>query len=188
MKIIESFLLLASNDSSFRLSLVPALAGTLIVLSLVAVYYWKTRHNWQPRGRRNWFYRAVYGAFLAAIIVLSVTSFGSILRFGAMQHYALLGHLTAAGAFVFLLLPISCIYLPRSLRIGHTWWLESCSAWVLIISSLATALTMMIGMLPAMNTNELLQLVEVHRYLGLTAAVSAVVHVFSLGIQRIGFG
>lgn len=186
MNIVDLSLLLASKASGFREILLPTLGIAALVLCLLATYYFKYHLRRQPIKNRNWLFRIVYAAFLVAIVVLSMTSFGSILRMGVMQHYALLAHMSAAGAFVFLLLPVSCIYLPSSLRVSRTWWLESCSAWVLVIGSLTTAASMMIGMLPAMNTAALLQLTEVHRYAGLTAAVAAVAHVSSLLLQRMG--
>jgi len=45
---------------------------------------------------------------------------------------------------------------------------------------------MLISMLPALDTDGLLQLTELHRYAGLITAVAALVHLAALGIRHFG--
>lgn len=187
MRINQCLWLLASNQGGeFRVWLIRTIIGVLVALAVMGVYYYLTHRHHQPRSRRIWFSKVIYFAFLVTVGVLAITSFGSILWQEVMQHYALLGHLTAAGAFVFLLLPLACFYLPSSLRWSRTWWLESLSAWVMVLSSLTVAASMLVSMLPVADTSGLLQLTEVHRLAGLIAVSSATLHAFALVVQRLG--
>ena len=110
-----------------------------------------------------------------------------------MFGYALLAHVGAAGAFVFLLLLIACFYLPRGRDLlgsettgDNRWWLARLSAWLLVISSIVTAGTMFVSMLPILDTAGLLEFAMLHRYAGLVVVVSAVVHVYALCCTKLG--
>lgn len=173
-------MLASGQGNDFQRGILPVLGGTLALVTALAVYYYRTHRHRAVTTTRGWLNRCLYGLFLLVIFVLSVTSFGSILQLGVMQHYALMAHTAAAGAFVFLLLPVAFSYLPRTLRGQDSWWLESLFAWLLVLSSMIVASTMLISMLPAVNTNQLLLLTDVHRYAGLTTAVSAILHLFTL--------
>jgi hypothetical protein len=134
--------------------------------------------------RQGWFARCAYLALLLTILLLSSTSFGSILTLGHLQHYALLAHLSAAGAFAFLLLAVAVTYLPSGQK---RWWVERWSVWLLVLGGIVTAATMFLSMLPVLDTDGLRQAASIHFYSGLVTAISAAIHAFSLLAVRLGW-
>ncbi len=145
--------------------------------------------------RRNWLTGLCYIAFCAAIFVLAVTSYGSILRFGHMSNYALIGHTVWAGAFTFLLPIVGLAYLGRG-RTGLNAagdgspgstqrWPESLTAWLLMSAALVTAGSMFLSMLPVLDTGGLLQATQVHRYAGAATAALAIIHILSVVVGKL---
>ena len=165
------------SGMTFERFLVPALIASAVWLILAGIASQFARQRPQPAaGDSRWLGRLIYVAFLLVIAILSGTAFGSILRIGRMEHYGLLIHLVAAGAFTVLLLLVALVILPISSSTRHTWWLQRWSAWALILSGMLTAASMLLGMLPLLDTDGLLAATEVHRYAGLATLISAVTH------------
>ncbi len=175
----------------FLLGIGLALLIWLLLMSMTV--YATNRETKRVRGR-HWLSRLIYVVYLALIAVLAFTSFGSILQFGHLSGYALLAHVTAAGAFVFLMVAIAFLYLPaeadaldeRNMRVS-SWWAQRWSAWGLVVSSLAAAATMLISMLPWLDTQGLLDMAALHRYAGLAVVVFAILHVHALVCCRLGW-
>ncbi|GAB5402703.1 MAG: hypothetical protein Aurels2KO_09340 [Aureliella sp.] len=168
--------------------LAVAAAVTLGVIALGGLFILATsrRHGVQPG--RNLLAKLCYVVFIAVVAVLSASSFGSMVQFGHMSGYALLAHIGASGAFVFLLLAIAYFYLPRgedSLPDGR-WWVARWSAWGLVVGGIVAAGTMFLSMLPILGTDGLQGAAEVHRYGGMVAALSACVHFFALCCVKLG--
>ena len=164
------------------------------VVGLHALLAFATKRGSSGGRTRNWWSRLCYLVFLVTIVVLAVSSFGAIIRMGHMSGYALLAHIAAAGAFVFLLLPISALYLPRGLgpdspstTSDERWWLARWSAWTLIVSGLTAAGTMFLSMLPVLGTESLLLVAEIHRYAGLLVVIAAIFHLYALICTRYGW-
>ncbi|MEZ6075223.1 MAG: hypothetical protein R3C56_05975 [Pirellulaceae bacterium] len=113
---------------------------------------------------------------------------------GQVLGYTLLFHVAASGGFVFLMVAIAFLYLPtgpdyaddRSGR-REIWWAARWSAWALVVSSLVAAGTMLVSMLPVLDTQGLLQMATLHRYAGLAVVVSAIFHLYSLTCARLGW-
>ncbi len=178
---------------SFSTSLwaVGVLLVTAVVLGSCLVF--ATNRKIASEGRRGWLSRGLYLVFVVMVIVLAGSSFGSIVQFGHMAGYALLIHVAAAGAFVFLLLAIAALYLPRGRGANdqgsvyeHRWWVARWSVWALVVSGIAAAGTMFLSMLPVLGTDDLLQVAELHRYAGLAVVAAAVLHLYALGCTRFG--
>ena len=171
---------------------VATIVAVVLVLSTLALVATSRQHQRGPT--RHWLSRLVYAAFLFLIVVLAMTAFGSLLVLGHMLGYALMFHVAAAGGFVFLMVAIAFLYLPaaldkakaRDLRLDR-WWVTRWSAWALVISSLVAAGTMLVSMLPLLDTDGLLQMAMLHRYAGLAVVVSAVFHLYSLICVRLGW-
>lgn len=184
---------LPALNIEFQQFLFPVAIVALVLLFLNALFAFATsRRRGRVRGR-NWLKRLLYVGFLGVVAVLAVTSFGSILQFGHMSGYQLLAHVGAAGAFVFLLLAIALFYLPTGFDPDdpfatgdYGWWLSRASAWALVLSSMVTAGTMFLSMLPILDTQGLIEMLAVHRYAGLAVVVAAVVHFYSLLMTRAG--
>lgn len=175
-----------SNLPFSKLVLFAGLA-TLAIIVFISLLVLATNRKRTERFRRGLISRLSYSAFIACIVVLCATAFGSILREGHMQHYALIAHTTAAGAFVFLLILVASSFLPRGSVTADNWRLERWSVWGLVVASLVTIATMLVSMYPLLETDGLIQAVVVHRYAGLLTAALAAIHLFSLIIGRLGY-
>lgn len=176
----------------FERALIAAGVVTVMGLAASAFYVNATRCNREQVHQRGWISKLVYVAFLAVVLVLAVSSFGSILQAGHMQGYALLAHIAAAGAFVFLLLAVALLYLPTGRRPGQPgftsddrWWIARWSAWALVISSLIAAGTMFLSMLPILDTAGLIEVAALHRYAGLAVVIAAIFHAYALLCTRL---
>lgn len=174
--------------------------GLLVTLATVAIHASALKSMAKPptRARRlRWFEWMPYVAFLLSILVLAGTSFYGVLFEGAMHGWGLLIHLTGAGAFVFLLLAVAAIWAPQSQPVdgdsltstaeaSPSWWLSVVSFWLLMLAAIATAGTMLAGMLPVLSTSDLLKAIDVHRYAGLCVVIAAVLHGYSLLVRARG--
>ncbi len=168
-----------------------------IVLGLVGMFAFATNRRIRDSATRGWLSRLCYAVFLTSVGVLAISSFGSLLQFGHMSGYALLAHVAAAGAFVFLLLVVAVLYLPwggsvatdeNTAAVGdQRWWFARWTAWLLVISSLLTAGSMFLSMLPILDTAGLHEAVAVHRWTGLVVVVSALFHLFAISCTRLGW-
>jgi hypothetical protein len=183
---------LSLTGLQFERALLAAGLLTLLLLAANIFYVKSTGRQREEIHQRSWLSRLVYLIFLAVIIVLALTSFGSILQVGHMEGYALLAHIGAAGAFVFLLLAVAVLYLPLGARPGDRsytsddgWWLARWSAWTLVVSALITAGTMFLSMLPVLDTKGLIEVAALHRYAGLVVVVAAIFHAYALLCTRL---
>lgn len=172
---------------SFVNLLLPAALATIVVVVLLALWVMSTNRRKTDRYERGWISRVAYAAFLVCTVVLAGTSFVSIVQEGHMQHYPLIAHTSAAGAFVFLLVAVSATYLPRGSSTSDNWIVERYSAWALVLGSLVTVATMLISMVPILDTEGMNQAMFVHRLAGLSTVIFAVLHLFSLIVGRLGF-
>ncbi len=170
-----------------------SLVAVLVLLILGAFFTLATNRRHVETRRRSWASLLVFVGFFGVVAILGATSFGSILQSEVMSGYALLAHVTAAGAFTFLLVAVSAMFLPRysqleeAFRFEHRWWLARWSAWLLMLSSLIVAGTMFLSMLPVLDTNGLRQVLEVHRYAGLATVISAVLTAAAIVCTRFGW-
>lgn len=187
----------AVADSGFELSfaqLITAIGIALVaVLSLSTLFLFATHRKRHNSKNRSWWVRLGYLVFLVTVAILAGTSFASVIQFDHLFGYALLAHVGAAGAFVFLLLLVACFYLPRGsdLRESETtgdnrWWLARLSAWVLVLSSIAAAGTMFISMLPILDTAGLKEFALLHRYAGVAVVAAAILHFYALSCTKLG--
>jgi hypothetical protein len=166
-------------------------AAIVIINALIVI---PTNRKIREGAKRGFLSQLLYMVFMVLIAVLAVSSFGSILQFGHLAGYSLLAHVGAAGAFVFLLVVIAWLYLPRGYgapldeqRGEDRWWLARWSAWILIVGSIASAATMFASMLPWLDTSGLLQYAAAHRYIGVLVVVAAIVHLYAMLCTRLGW-
>jgi hypothetical protein len=171
-------------------------AGLLLSLwlTLASLTIAASRRGKKPTSRRHWLSRWLYVCYLGLVAVLALTAFGSLLRFGHVGGYPLLYHVTAAGGFVFLMVAIAFLYLPTAAdeldehdQPVAQWWAPRWSAWALIATSIATAGTMLLSMLPWLDTQGLRDMSLLHRYAGLGVVIAAILHAYSLFCVRIGW-
>ena len=58
--------------------------------------------------------------------------------------------------------------------------------WLILISGVATAGTMLLSMLPIMGTDEMKQMLDVHRYSGLVLVIATAVHFYTVILGKLG--
>ncbi len=185
---------LPSINISFAQVLLLVAVTVAVALTLATIVLYSTGRQYQRGPSRHWLSRLLYGVYLFLIAILAVTAFGSLLNTGHVLGYALLFHVAAAGGFVFLMVAIAYLYLPAGAeeaaarREGRVhWWVPRWSAWALVVSSLVAAGTMLVSMLPVLDTQGLLEMAILHRYAGLAVVISAIVHLYSLTCVRLGW-
>lgn len=155
------------------------LGSSLLLAPLLGLWSWGRRHV-ATSYRLGWLSASLYLAWLVAVTGLGLTSYVPLLFGGPMQHWSLLLHLMLAGAFVGLLGLLAVLFNP--VRTGwpladrRTWWLPQVLLWILLLSGLATACSMLVGMMPWLDTEGLELAVQLHRYCGLAAVVSSLLY------------
>jgi hypothetical protein len=189
-------------------------AGAVIVLHLLIALL---RGATGVRPKWNWLSRLIYLGFFASVAVLAGTSFYAVIAHGAMHGWFLLLHLFGAGAFV-VLLPLialqwsfACRFfqkkpqspvpadpalppaLARKVNPPRTppqrfSWLGKLAFWLILISGVATAGSMLLSMLPLLGTDDMLAAINVHRYAGLVCVVALMVHFYTVLLGKMGRG
>jgi hypothetical protein len=181
-----------------------SLGGTAIVLALHLVFS-LARGKCDRRPRWALLTKLIYLSTFASVLVLGVTSFYSVIDHGAMHGWFLLIHVASAGGFVVCLMLIALIWaLPSrpcagsnvraddplhetksAARFGS---ITKLCFWLILISGVVTAGSMLLSMLPLMGTESLLQMITLHRYAGLVLVVSMLIHGYSVMLGRLGRG
>jgi hypothetical protein len=156
-------------------------AGLTVLAALVSFIRPTPEEPFVRHGKFSWL---LYLGFVASVVILAGSSFWSIFESGHMKHYALLAHVSAAGAFVFLMLAVALVYLPRGRQYRQVWW-GRWSAWGLITCGCLASMTMFASMLPVLDTTGLLNAAEIHRFAGLATTALTIVHAASLVVERL---
>jgi len=188
-------------DSVFEFPFARLIPIAVVVLSILLVLHGIFALN-TPRKRELLSKRMtgaifVYIAFGLVVSVLALTSFGAILLDGKMEHEALLVHIMAAGAFTAIMVVFAYVWNPvfgRPTSISNEcvdsstngWWVARWSLWLVLLSSLGVAASMLLGMLPLFDTEQMHLAVALHRYCGLSVVVGLIIHLYALAIQRAG--
>jgi hypothetical protein len=180
---------LTSHPEAARFAnLLPwALGLCLLLAPLLGLWSWGRRRV-ATSYRLGWLSASLYLAWLVAVIGLGATSYLPLLAGGPMQHWSLLVHLMLAGAFVGLLGLLALLFNP--IRTGwpsasrQAWWLPQLLLWMLLLSGLVTACSMLAGMMPWLGTEGLEQAVQLHRYAGLVAVVCSLLYGVCLAAGR----
>jgi len=168
----------------------------LIVLHLIITFVRRGQRVERPPW--SLWEKLVYLATLVSVAGLGVTSFFTVMRFGAMHGWALFAHMVAAGMFTFVLpvLAITWCGVNRfAVQSGpekdsedapRFFWLPRATFWVILAGGLVVTLTMLLSMLPVFGTEGLQSLLDVHRYAGLVVVVAMILHLYSVTIQCLG--
>jgi hypothetical protein len=130
---------------------------------------------------RLWIDRILLAAVTAAIVVLTATAL-PVLAGGHLEGLLLLGHMMASGLLVAALPLLALDFLVRNLsRFASGPW-QRLGYWTLLLTGVVTIATIFACMLPIASTEQMHQLVGVHRYAGF-AMVPAIV-VLLVGVVR----
>ncbi len=182
----------------FRDMLTSALVVTLVMadaILLVGIVHGRTT---EPKPRWNLWEKLIYLVTLTSVTILAITSFGSLLRWGELSGWALFAHMGGAGMFVFTL-PVLAITWCAPSRFGNGragtqgaaaskrfYWLPKLMFWVLLVGGLIVTMTMLLSMLPLFGTDQLNELLDLHRTSGLIVVVALTFHFTGIILQRFG--
>jgi membrane protease YdiL (CAAX protease family) len=121
-----------------------------------------------------WIDRIFLLAITVFVAVLAATSLPVVLGEGHLDGLKLLLHMMASGGLV-VVLPLYALHnLTRATNRKRSGGLQRLGFWLLMLAGLVSIGTMFLCMLPLASTEQMHQLVELHRYAGF-AAVAAVV-------------
>lgn len=188
--------LLNTPNATYPDAIKVALLATGIMVVLHAVVS-MMKSKGQPRPRWGWWSRLVYLGTITGVAVLGATSIYSVLAHGHMEEWFLLVHLTGAGMFTACLALIALTFAHRNRFAGRKQTedqrinapfggLAKITFWLILVSGVATAGTMLFSMLPIMGTHDMEQMLTIHRYAGLMLVVATVVHVYLVVMGKLG--
>ncbi len=170
------------------------LMGVLVVLAFASLYVLRSGRQVGPARPHHPAARVVYILFLLTTLALAVTSLGQLFRADHMSGWPLLAHLASSGLFIVLLPLMAIAYLPWGspndpayAQSAHRWWLVHWSSWLLILSAIVTAGTMLVGMQPLLDTTGLRAVTEIHGYAGLITLLANITHACGLFWTRLGY-
>jgi hypothetical protein len=180
---------------SFHTVLPYVLVGALVLVVLHLLVF---RTGSGKAGRWNWWERLLYLATIVSVAVLAVTSFGALLRYGAVDGWPLFAHMFGAGAFV-TILPLLALTWCEANRFGEPsraagdrdtqprfYWFSKAMYWTLLVAGLVVTMTMLLSMLPLLGTDGLHTMLAVHRWSGLVIVVALIFHLYSVLRRRVG--
>jgi hypothetical protein len=167
--------------------------GTVLLLVLHFGLALVTRKN-VDHSRRGILPRLIYVAFFLLVLGLGVTSFGSILWNGVMEHQSLLIHVSLGGAFVVVMTLFAMAWNPVYRHPDEAdgseqgpWWLWKSSLWCVVLLVLVVSGSMLVQMVPWLDTEGMLQATVIHRYAGLGLTVALLANAYALILQRLGW-
>ncbi len=183
--------------------IIATLIATVAVI-LVHLFISLARGHRPQRPRWHIITRLIYLGAIASVVILGVTSFVAVLRHGAMHGWFLFLHLFGAGAFVVFLFLVAVMWaVPNQLcggtcaatsdddldddaspRAPRFHCLTKIAFWLILLSGVVTAGTMLISMLPLLGTQGLNQMINVHRYAGLVLVIATIVHLYTIVLTK----
>ncbi len=197
--------LIHSPNATYPDAIKVALGATAIVILLHAVMS-MMRGKGESRPQWGWWSRLVYLGTVTGVAILGATSIYAVLAHGHMEEWFLLVHLTGAGMFTACLALVALTFAHRN-RFGHGriasnhehnelseadtitapfGGFAKLTFWLILLTGLLTAATMLFSMLPIMGTHEMEQMLTIHRYAGLALVVVTIMHVYLIVMGRLG--
>jgi hypothetical protein len=179
-----------AGEDFTRVLLVVLIVSTVLILLHFALSR-RGSSVAQPRSRWNLWEKLIYLVTLGSVALLAVTSFGSMLRFGVLEGWALFAHMFGAGALVGIL-PLVAMTWSNANRFGQQsvrnrpprfFWFSKAMFWILLAGGFVVTVTMLLSMLPFYGTDGLHVLLDIHRYSGLIVVVALLFHFYSV-VQR----
>ncbi|HID24175.1 MAG TPA: hypothetical protein EYP14_17485 [Planctomycetaceae bacterium] len=217
MNSLDSLLLVGDQANHFLPLAGWVFLGAGIAMALHACGGWAARRRGlaaPPPARWHWWERLLYAVAVLALLDLSVTAFYAVAVHGHLGGWWLLGHMVGAGTFLGVLpllaltwcrpccfeLPSrsdqrqasgaqdegqAAVPLPAPRRFS---WLGKLTFWLMMISGIVVAGTMLLSMFPLFGTHMLEELLDLHRYSGLVLAAASLLHLYSVCANRFGLG
>jgi len=183
-----------SNDQVYRVISIAALAGAVGFSFLHFLAAGREARSAGPVGakadlkRLGLIERASYAFLALTLLALAMTGMTTnLLTGGKLTGWMLMAHVASGGAFMFFLLLTAllgagCAAGPDAKFAASQRW----GFWAMLTLGVATALTMMVSMLPIFGPYGLEVLRDVHRYCGLALVVIGYWHLYQTFIVRRG--
>ena len=130
---------------------------------------------------RTWFDRIFLLGLLLIVAALAVTAAPAVPE-GPLGGSALLLHMMASGALVFVLPLYALVYVGRNLRSERSSGMQRLGFWLLVLSGVLTIGSIFLCMLPIASTEQMHELIRVHRYAGF--AMVPAVALLAMGVSR----
>ncbi|MHB0955876.1 MAG: hypothetical protein ACYC6N_17090 [Pirellulaceae bacterium] len=170
------------------------LAATVVIIVVHLVLTLLRRRTSTPHRRFSIWEKLVYLGTLVSVAVLGITSFYTVLQFGAMHGWWLFVHMFGAGALT-AMLPLLALTWCGANRFGGSrarerddaprfFWIPRVMFWLFLLAGFAVMITTLISMLPVFGTDGLHILLDIHRYAGLLAVVTLLIHFYCVLLQR----
>ena len=195
---VESSPILAAANSGelFRRVLPFALLGVVVIMALCAAGSMIFRRGPSAPAKWNLWDMLIYLGTLGSVALLGMTSFVAVMRHGELGGWPLFMHMFAAGAFTVVLPLLALSWADANcLRLGHAtpeapgpkfYWLPKLMFWLILPGGLIVTTTMLLSMLPIFGSDDLLTLLDVHRWSGLAVVVATALHLYSVIAGRFG--
>lgn len=188
---MSTFLAVGDPDHSRLFEIAAPI--TLIVLATLVVAHVvvrvAVRRPMTERRKYRWSIpeKLIYAGFVLSVVVLGATSLVSVLAFGAMHGWWLVVHLVAAGAFVFFVAVMAWTVAFRfNFAVSQQANESTTDApfpsiskiifWIILLLSLIVVGVILASMFPVFATEQMLQLIEVHRLSGLALFAAVILH------------
>jgi len=199
--------MMLQTDDMFRTTALSVIGAVVVAIGIDLVRALVTGRRREPGGRWRWTMRLSYSLTLLAVVVLAATALYGVFVRAGVEHWLLLAHVTAGGAFLVLLVVLALGWAgacrfdpsrrgprrqgqkldgPLAERLPGFSLRTRIAFWAFLVTGLTTATTMLVSMLPVVDTDGLAQLIEVHRTSGLALVVIALVHAYLLLLGKLG--
>ncbi len=159
------------------------LVTTTTTLLVLGAYFLATRrrpHRPTSNLRRSWLSMLLTAGVAVCVAVLTATAFRGTFV-GELSGWTLFVHLAAAGPFVVL---ISLFSIWGVIRARQRGTLARVSFVAILFTTLGTLGTIVVSMQPVFGTEEMHQLLDVHRVFGLALALCTLVYLCAVAIER----
>ena len=195
-----------SPAAMYPKAIIAALIATAVALLLHLLISLAKGHR-PARPRWHLITKLIYIGAIGSVLILGATSFISVLSHGAMHGWFLFAHLFGAGAFVVFLMLIafmwavpcklgagadaSAIDIHSAATVDHDGpsatrfhCITKLAFWLILVSGVVTAGTMLLSMLPILGTQDMNQVMNVHRYAGLVLVIATIVHLYTVVLAK----
>ncbi len=196
--------LFAISDPDQSKSIFEAVAFTtlgllsiLVVVHLILRFLDRTPPEFRRKYRWSKWDKLVYFGFALIVCGLGATSFFSVLILNGMHGWWLVAHLVGAGGFVVL---VAVMSLTVSIRFTFVNDLSPSNPdtasmgfplsakiiyWIILLLSIVVVGVILLSMFPFFGTDQLDQLIDVHRMSGLALFILVVLHILLVTWNRI---
>ncbi len=146
----------------------------------------------------GWLTRCAYAVVLFSVCVLAATALYGMAAQGHVRRWTLLAHIVAAGILLPALTIVAVGWSRRTVtplpqwdtgpatcaRLSTRWhW----SFWSVLLAAVITAGTMLVSMMPILDTRGLTLMLTIHAYSGLMLLVAVIIHAYCLLTAKWGW-